>query len=261
MNWEDVPALLDRLADLWPGYHPRPGQRQMARAVAHAIESGRNLIVEGGTGVGKSLAYVLPAVLSALEDDKRTLIATSHKQLQDQLSTQDLPRIEALVRDLGYPGMAWTTLKGIANYVCRVAAETEGGAAQPHPLLPGVTAWLDGGGHQGEFDEIPFAIPADLRARLSTEAEECAHERCPHYHDCFAMGAMRRAAMVPVVITNHALLALHAASQNHLLSGPFHTVVVDEAHAFEDAATRAFGFECSSGALRRLLHGEIVRRR
>src|SRR3954453_12699327 len=142
MNWEDVPALLDRLADLWPGYRPRPGQSQMARAVAHAVESGLNLLVEGGTGVGKSLAYVLPAALSALEDDKRTLIATSHKQLQDQLSTQDLPRVDTLMRDLGYPGLAWTTLKGLGNYVCLVAADAERDAPQPHPLVLDVFDWL-----------------------------------------------------------------------------------------------------------------------
>ncbi|HMA33281.1 MAG TPA: ATP-dependent DNA helicase [Chloroflexia bacterium] len=257
MNWEDVPALLDRLAELWPGYTPRPGQRQMARAVAHAIDSGLNLLVEGGTGVGKSIAYLLPAVLSALEDDKRTLIATSHKHLQDQLSAQDLPRIAALVRDLGYPGIAWTTLKGLPNYLCRVAADVELARPHPHPRIREVAAWMAAGDHHGEFDELPFAIPPDLRSRLSTEAEECPHERCPRYGDCFAMAAARRAKAAPVVITNHALLALHVASDNRLLPGPFATVIVDEAHAFEDAATRAYGFECTSFALRRLLYHEI----
>jgi Rad3-related DNA helicase len=260
MNWEDVPALLDRLAEVWPGYSPRPGQRQMARAVAHAMDSGLNLLVEGGTGVGKSVAYLLPAALSALEDDKRTLIATSHKHLQDQLSEKDLPRVDALVRDLGFPGLAWTTIKGLPNYVCRVAADSELALDDPHPLIDRVADWLEAPGHHGEFDELPFAIPADLRSRLSTEAEECPHERCPRYHDCFAMAALRRAKAAPVVITNHALLGLHVAAGGHLLPGPFDNVVVDEAHAFEDAATRAYGFECSSFALRRLLHSDIVRR-
>jgi len=258
MNWEDVPGLLDRLADVWPGYRVRAGQRQMARAVGHAMDSGLNLLVEGGTGVGKSVAYLLPAALSALEDDRRTLIATSHKHLQDQLSSQDLPRIDALVRDLGYPGLVWTTIKGLPNYLCRVALDSEQERADPHPQTPAVAAWAAAAGHSGEFDELPFVIPGDLRARLSTEAEECPHERCPRYGDCFAMAAMRRAKAAPIVITNHALLALHVAAAGRLLPGPFANVVVDEAHAFEDAATRAYGFECSSYALRRLLYHEIT---
>ncbi|HUS15184.1 MAG TPA: ATP-dependent DNA helicase [Chloroflexia bacterium] len=260
MNWEDMPALLERLAALWPGYRPRPGQQQMARAVGHAMDSGLNLLVEGGTGVGKSVAYLLPAVLSALDDDKRTLIATSHKHLQDQLSEKDLPRLAELARDLGYPGIAWTTLKGLPNYLCRVAADTEAAREDPHPLLPPITEWMADDGHHGEFDELPFAIPADLRGRLSTEAEECPHERCPRYHDCFAMAATRRAKAAPLVITNHALLALHVAAGSRLLPGPFANVIVDEAHAFEDAATRAYGFECSSFTLRRLLYHEITGR-
>jgi ATP-dependent DNA helicase DinG len=261
MNWEDAPALLDRLAEIWPGYAPRSGQRQMARAVAHAIDSGLTLMVEAGTGVGKSLAYLIPAALSALEDDKRTLIATSHKHLQDQLSEKDLPRVDALMRALGYPGVAWTTLKGLPNYLCRVAAEAELRREDPHPLMDRVAGWIaEPAGHHGEFDELPFAMPADLRARLSTEAEECPHERCPRYHSCFAMAALKRARAAPIVITNHALLALHVASGARMLPGAYDSVVVDEAHAFEDAATRAFGFECASFALRRLLYQEITGR-
>ncbi len=257
MNWEEVPGLLDRLAEVWPGYRARDGQRQMARAVAHAMDAGLNLLVEGGTGVGKSVAYLLPAALSALEDDRRTLIATSHKHLQDQLSSKDLPRIDALVRDLGYPGLIWTTLKGLPNYLCRVALAAEATRPDPHPQTAAVAGWAEADGHNGEFDELPFPIPNDLRTRLSTEAEECPHERCPRYGDCFAMAAMRRAKAAPIVITNHALLALHVAAAGRLLPGPFANVVVDEAHAFEDAATRAYGFECSSYALRRLLYHEI----
>ena len=102
MNWEDVPALLDRLEESWPGYRARAGQAQMARAVAHAMDAGLNLLVEAGTGTGKSVAYTLPAALSALEDDKRTLIATSHKHLQAQneSSKAEQARLEERIKEL-----------------------------------------------------------------------------------------------------------------------------------------------------------------
>ncbi|MGI8586217.1 MAG: ATP-dependent DNA helicase [Chloroflexia bacterium] len=259
MDSEEIPALLDRLADTWPSYIARPGQSQMARAVAHAIDSGLNLLVEGGTGVGKSVAYLLPVALSALQDGKRTLIATSHKHLQDQLSGKDLPQIAELTLGLGSPDLTWATLKGLPNYVCRIGLETELARSDPDLMAERVADWIEESGHHGEFDEMPFAVPGDLRSRLSTEAEECPHERCPRYGDCFAMAAARRAKAASVVITNHALLGLHLASGGHMLPGAYDTVIVDEAHAFEGAATRAYGFEASSGALRRLLYGEVTR--
>src|SRR6476661_4704228 len=121
MDWQAVPELLDRMEEVWPGYHPRPGQRRMARAVAHAMATGLNVAVEGGTGVGKSLAYLVPAALAAVEDGARVLIATSHEHLQDQLRNQDLPHVNALLESAGYPPVPSATLKGFSNYICLVA--------------------------------------------------------------------------------------------------------------------------------------------
>src|SRR5690349_24360496 len=103
MEWQEVPDLLEELGTVWPGYRARPGQRRMTRAVAQAMATGLNVAVEGGTGVGKSLAYLLPAALAAVEDGARVLIATSHKHLQDQLINHDLPRVNALLEMQGHP--------------------------------------------------------------------------------------------------------------------------------------------------------------
>src|SRR5215207_1957792 len=123
MDWQAVPELLDGLGAVWPGYRARAGQRQMARAVAHAMATGLNVVVEGGTGVGKSLAYLLPAALAAVEDGARVLIATSHKHLQDQLSGQDLPTVNRLLAARGRPAVPHATLKGLGNYVCLLGVD------------------------------------------------------------------------------------------------------------------------------------------
>ncbi len=260
MDWQTVPELLESLGTVWPGYRARPGQRRMTRAVAQAMATGLNVAVEGGTGVGKSLAYLLPAALAAVEDGARVLIATSHKHLQDQLINQDLPRVNALLEMQGHPSVPATTLKGLANYVCLVGQDEVMSSADPTPLMVRINEWLRLKGHHGEFEEMPFAVPGALQARLSTGPEECLRKRCLHYDHCWGLTAWRRAEKTPIVITNHALLALHIASGNHLLPGKYDIVIIDEAHAFEDAATRAFGFEASATAIRRTLSGDAVRR-
>ncbi len=260
MDWQEVPDLLEELGAVWPGYRARPGQRRMSRAVAQAMATGLNVAVEGGTGVGKSLAYLLPAALAAVEDGARVLIATSHKHLQDQLINADLPRVNALLETQGHPAVPATTLKGLANYVCLVGLDEVMSVGEPPPLMPRINEWLRLKGHHGEFEEMPFAVPGALQARLSTGPEECLRKRCLHYDHCWGLNAWRRAEKTPIVITNHALLALHIASDNHLLPGKYDIVIIDEAHAFEDAATRAFGFEASATAIRRALNGDAVRR-
>jgi ATP-dependent DNA helicase DinG len=260
MEWQEVPDLLEALGTVWPGYRARPGQRRMSRAVAHAMATGLNVAVEGGTGVGKSLAYLLPAALAAVEDGARVLIATSHKHLQDQLIHADLPRVNALLETQGHPAVPATTLKGLANSVCMVGLDEVMSVGEPPPLMPRINEWLRLKGHHGEFEEMPFAVPGALQARLSTGPEECLRKRCAHYEHCWGLNAWRRAEKMPIVITNHALLALHIASDNRLLPGKYDIVIIDEAHAFEDAATRAFGFDASATAIRRALNGDAVRR-
>src|SRR6476661_4707614 len=102
MSKERIPELLANLARYLPGYNHRPGQLDMAAAVANAIEDRHNLVVEGGTGIGKSMAYLVPGILSVVEEGKRVLVATSHKPLLDQIARKDLPLVARLFRDEGY---------------------------------------------------------------------------------------------------------------------------------------------------------------
>ena len=197
MNWEDVPALLDRLADLWPGYRPRPGQRQMARAVAHAVEVGPE-----SAGRGRHRRRQVPGLPPARRAQRaRRRQAHAHRHLAQAVAgpveQQGPPARRCAGARPGLPRPRLDHAQGHANYVCLVAADSRARCAEPHPLLDRVADWLRAGGHHGEFDELPFPVPGDLRARLSTEAEECPHERCPRYHDCFAMAAWRRAKAAP----------------------------------------------------------------
>jgi len=256
--------LFSGLAHYWPGYQPRAEQVAMAEAVARTAARGGTLLAEAGTGVGKSLAYLLPALLLAQEQG-RVLIATSHKPLQDQLANKELPLIHDFARSLGLRPPRWATLKGIANYLCLAAQDEEAVASQLVGFDPALSRFLrwqeeDAGLHwNGDWEELPLVIPSDLRARLSTSSDECLGNRCPHYAPCYALNTRRAAATADIVITNHALLAIDIRSGGRLLPGPFDLIIIDEGHLWEESLTRALGAEIGSRALNRLLAAEQLR--
>ncbi len=251
--------LLAALPTLDAGYQLRPGQMQMTQAIARAIARQRPLLVEGGTGVGKSLAYLIPAALAATTTGARVLIATSHKHLQDQLIKKDLPRVNSLLTQAGLSPVTAATLKGLTNYVCQVGVEETRAALDDPEELPAFLEWLRASDHHGEFEEIPFALSRSFQARVSTDSGECLHRRCPHYARCWAQAARQRAAAASIVITNHMLLALHLASDGHILPGQYDILIIDEAHAFEEAATAALGGAVSVGAIRRVLSSVLLK--
>ncbi len=261
---DPLDELYATLARRWPNYRARDGQRAMSEAVAHTVERGGTLLVEAGTGVGKSLAYLLPALL-AVQHGQRTLIATSHKPLQDQLDSKDLPLVYQMAKQLGWQLPKWVTLKGIANYLCLEAQDEE----LQHGQLLGLdkpmrqfVAWQDDGGvnWDGDWESAPSFVSAEMRNRLSSSSDECLRERCPHFAPCYALNKRRAAASADIVITNHALLALDLRSGGHVLPGPFDAYIIDEGHLWEESVTRALGAEISSTAISRLLGGEQVRR-
>ena len=251
-------GALGRVVD---GFEPRDGQRRMAAAVAAVVESGGTLLAEAGTGTGKTLAYLIPAILSR----QRVLVSTGTKNLQEQIFFKDLP---ALRHALGVPFTA-TLMKGRSNYLCLHRWElykdgVDGNTAVPRQgtaqagrliesgdrvLLPVINEWAQrtATGDRAELRDLPedLAMWKDIAA----DAETCIGTECPRYGDCFVTLMRQRAAESDVVIVNHHLLCADAAVRQGaygevIPSCP--TLVVDEAHQLEDVATQYFGFAFSS---------------
>ncbi len=236
------------LARVLPGYEPRREQAALAGAVDRALATGEHLLAEAGTGVGKSLAYLLPALASG----QRVVVATATKALQEQLLGKDVPVAAAA---LGGP-VDVQLLKGRANYLCRRALQ----GFQPFLLPDGRDgeAWE---AMQGFLDETETGDRAELRvepsaalwAELSVGPDRCGGRRCPFVSSCFAEAARERAAHADLVIVNHALYFAHLASGGGVL--PEHDAVVfDEAHRLEESAASWLGGRVSRQGLRRLAH-------
>ncbi|MFP5377307.1 MAG: ATP-dependent DNA helicase [Acidimicrobiia bacterium] len=250
----DVRSALDRVRGALPAGEERPGQVAMAEAVERAIERERHLIVQAGTGTGKSLGYLVPAILSG----RRVVVATATKALQDQLAGKDLP---FLARHLGVPFDA-AVLKGRANYLCRQRAdEVAGGDDQLS--LDDVSGDVGALGRDvvrlvewgrtttsGDRSDLDFEPRARAWAAVSVGSTECPGAlKCPSGDGCFAEAARRRAEDADVVVVNTALYGAHLASGGHVL--PEHDVVVfDEAHALEDVAAESLGLELGGGRVR-----------
>ena len=270
----EVTRALRRAADALPGGgESRPGQVEMAEAVARAIETGRSLVVQAGTGTGKSLAYLVPAVLAGVP----VVVATATKALQDQLATKDLP----LLADTVDHDFSFAVLKGRSNYLCLQRVAEMGGSGTALELLPesadppdaddplrprrdvepGPTAI----GEQvtrlvrwsretttGDRAELDFEPHFRAWAAVSTTARECPGPfRCPSGHECFAEEARARAAAADVVVVNTHLYGAHLASGGAVLP-PHAVVVLDEAHAVEEVMTDSLGVEIGPGRFRAL---------
>jgi len=230
----------------------RPGQRMLAEAVAEAMRRGHHLVAEAPTGSGKSLAYLSPAIASGL----RVVVATATIALQDQLIGKDVPQLRLAS---GVPCSA-VTLKGRANYVCLAKL---GNADDPEALFdvrPGATFDADveairafaATSTTGDRAELPADVSDASWAACSCSGQECPGAReCEEGPRCFAERARGLAAEADVVIVNHALACLDLGAEGNVL--PDHDVlVIDEAHALADAATRSFGVDLAPVGLQRL---------
>lgn len=240
------------------GGQQRPGQQQMAQAVSGAFDRGEVLLVQAGTGTGKSLAYLVPVFAHLTgADDVRAVIATSTLALQAQLVDRDLPRLRDAVADHLDGPVTFAALKGRSNYLC--LARMHDGAADSDQLEIGeggalsaqaraVRSWADTteAGDRDELDDVSAVV---WRA-FSVNAQECARgSGCEYVADCFAERALSAARAADVVVTNHAMLALSIAQEGIL---PEHELlVVDEAHALAGAVQRAVTAEVSGEALQR----------
>ena len=255
------------LARAIPDFEARPGQIEMARRVARRFGDGGVLLAEAGTGTGKTLAYLVPAILSR----QRVLVSTGTKNLQEQIYFKDIP---ALREALGVPFTA-ICMKGRANYLClhrldqleetRSPQSTQSPQRMPFSagsadsavsvFLPIIREWsrTTESGDRAELADLPEDVP--LWNEVSATAETCLGTDCPRYDDCFVTRMRQRAAASDVVIVNHHLLCADAAVRQNAFGEVIPAcpnAIVDEAHQLEDVATQYFGYSVSNYRLEEL---------
>jgi DNA polymerase-3 subunit epsilon/ATP-dependent DNA helicase DinG len=244
-------------AEAFPGYERRLEQLAMARSVADTLSGGGYLVVEAGTGTGKSLAYLVPAALYALRNSARVVISTDTISLQEQLMSNDIPILERILdtsgRRAGKEPLRYCQLKGRRNYLCprRFAAFLHGARnLEEAKLAARVLLWLPKT-ETGDRAELKLSPQQEsLWSRLSADSEECVGLPCEHLRrgTCFLQHARKQAEASHLVIVNHALLLADVATGGHVLPEYRH-LVIDEAHNLEEEATDQFGFEASEADL------------
>lgn len=249
MDLNDVFAGTGLLARALPGYAPRAAQRAMAEAVAASLRDGSTLVVEAGTGIGKTFAYLVPALLSG----RRVIVSTGTKHLQDQLFDRDLPTVR---QALGVDARI-ALLKGRANYLCLhrldlAAAEGRFASRAQAAELEAVRGWA-GRTRSGDIRELAeVAEDSPLWPRVTSTSDNCVGGDCPNFNDCFVVKARRAAQDAALLVINHHLLfadmALKEEGFGELLPG-VDAVIVDEAHQIPDVASQFFGVSLGSRQL------------
>lgn len=249
-------------------FEPREGQVRMAQAVAEAINQGRILTVEAGTGTGKSLAYLVPAMLWAQGNKKRVVIATKTIALQEQLIFKDIPLARGLMRDPPHAAL----IKGRSNYVCLRKLndvinhqlglfddDEEGDKKEIKQLAEWVRE------HQvGDRSDLPFLPTKRAWDAIQSDGDMCLGAKCPHFQQSPFYVSRREAARARILVVNQALLfadlAIRESTGNHKAAAvipPYDVVVMDEAHTMEDVATDHFAKKISSFGLRLAL-GRLI---
>jgi ATP-dependent DNA helicase DinG len=240
-------------AATFPGWEARPGQLAMAERIAAAIDGDERLLVEAGTGTGKTLAYLVPALLSG----RKVVVSTGTKTLQDQIATVDIPRLQAIFEGAGLLGrpLTWAVMKGLQNYVClrRLGERDRQLSLTPTPELDRILNWVreTSTGDRADLTDLPDDSPIwrDVQATPETRIGP----RCQHFEKCFVTLMRRRAADAQLVIVNHHLYFADLALRSQWPEAqvlPSHEVVIfDEAHQIEDVATEFFGLHASTQRL------------
>jgi ATP-dependent DNA helicase DinG len=246
-------------------YEDRPSQRDMAAHIADGYNDGGTLLLEAGTGVGKSFAYLVPALAWARANEERTIISTNTINLQEQLVGKDLPLLRKAIACDGYTP-TFALLKGWRNYLClsrlQHAVSGQRTLLEPDKLdeLLGIAEWA---GHtaDGTLSDLPVAPSPEVWDEVSAEPDLCTRLKCPQFDRCFLFRARRRAAEADVVVVNHHLLAadlsVRQAQDNWeeaAVLPPYRRLVLDEAHHLEDVAAQHLGVQVSSRGVRRLLN-------
>ncbi|MEO8295181.1 MAG: helicase C-terminal domain-containing protein [Gemmatimonadota bacterium] len=246
-------------------YEDRPSQRDMAAYISDAYNDGGVVLMEAGTGVGKSFAYLVPALAWAKANGERTVVSTNTINLQEQLFAKDLPMLrDALATDEHTPTFA--LLKGWRNYLC-LSRLGQAVGAQRSLLEPEKLDELDSIAHwaqhtaDGTLSDLTVSPSSEVWDEVSAEADLCTRIKCPHFNRCFLFSARRKAAEADVVVVNHHLLAADLSVrlaqdnwQEAAVLPPYKRLVLDEAHHLEDVAANHLGVQVGSGGIRRLLN-------
>src|SRR3954471_16137980 len=235
-------------------YEFRPQQLELAAGVQDALAAGHHLLAEAGTGVGKSFAYLLPAIEFATKHKKRVVISTHTISLQEQLIEKDIPLLQAV-----YPDEFTAVLvKGRSNYLCRRRLEQTRGR-QNHLFddqrqlesLWTIEEWANETA-DGSLADLPQLPDPTVWDNVKAEQGNCLGKKCQHYGNCFWQSAKRRMQTGTILVVNHALffsdLALRMAGVNYLPK--YDAVILDEAHTVEDVAGSHFGLQISESGIR-----------
>lgn len=254
----DVESLKDligpngRLNQFLKDYEFRPQQTGMLTDIAEAYNKGKIALIEAGTGTGKSLAYLIPAITWAHKTKERVVISTNTISLQEQLVSKDIPLINKII------GFEFKTVlvKGMNNYLClRKLADTQEEAILLSPderkEIQIIAAWSDktSEGSKSELSIVPRGTTWD---KVSAESDTCNNNQCPHYNRCFFFKARKEAASANVLVVNHHLLFADLASRldeenynDTAVLPAYHSIVIDEAHHIEEIATEFFAAHTS----------------
>jgi ATP-dependent DNA helicase DinG len=243
-------ALLDdggELSRIHPDFEPRPSQIEMLETVAAALNEDRLCVTEAGTGVGKSLAYLIPAFAWAEQNDERVVISTATINLQQQIIEKDIPLVQKLLDT----DLEAVLVKGRGNYLClnrldEAIEEDSTLFSEPSDELAAVRDWAHTTA-TGSRTDLPFYPSAELWSRVNSDPDSCSGLRCRNREGCFVMKARREAARARVLVVNHHLLFSDLALRlsglgfhNTAILPPFHRLIFDEAHTLEDSATSYF---------------------
>ena len=251
------------IAKLHQRYEDRPAQGEMARLIADAYNDGGVALIEAGTGIGKSLAYLVPALRWAAANGERTVVSTNTINLQEQLVRKDLP---FLARALGDQKVRFALLKGWRNYLC--LARLEQARASGSSLfedgvqdeLATISEWSRRTA-DGSVADLATPPTTEVWDEVAAEPDLCTRMQCPYFNDCFLFKARRAAAQADVIVANHHLLladiAVRRASQNWeeaAVLPSYRRIVVDEGHHLEDAAAAHLGSTVTRRGLQRLFN-------
>jgi DNA polymerase-3 subunit epsilon/ATP-dependent DNA helicase DinG len=258
LDAEEVSALLEYggpFSAYFPNYEQRQQQVEMLRAVTQAISEGRHLMVEAGTGTGKSFAYLIPAALWSIQNGMRVVISTNTINLQDQLINKDVPDLAAALNI----NLRATVLKGRSNYLCphRLQAMRQRGpdTVEEMRVLAKILVWLYEGG-SGDRNQINLNGPVEreIWMRLSAENEGCKQEVCINKMGgvCPFYQSRRAADSSHILIVNHALLLADVATGNRVLPD-YEYLIIDEGHHLESAVTSSLSFDVNQSDLTRML--------
>lgn len=253
MNLSDYLSEQGPLRDILRGFSPRPQQTRMAQAVLSGLIHGQKVIIEAGTGVGKSLAYLLPSAIWAIENKKKVVIATYTKALQEQLIAKDLPVVQRLLKANGID-LNFSLLMGSENYLClqRLHRTLEGSSdlltsAEQQEVLNNLASWADKAA-TGLRNRISLDVSAELWESINRDADICLGKNGPYWETCLYRKDINRARAAHILVVNQHLLLAGLPSWLD-----FDALVIDEAHNLEDVAVSSLGVTLSENKIKRLL--------